>query len=312
MENVNQPVMDNEISVADFASIFDNGGVFADEVPAEKTENELEGLTFKDDYGNELQTDDLYQVDALDDESLPIDDLIEQTTQLGSVVNIGGVQYQREDVEKAVAMHSKIEMFASEVDAHFAELEDYEHNMNELYSIARDEADEYINYYQAILDNPKMSEDKRLEAYNEVNKYKGQLAQLKLQYSKVQASNQAAKERAEALKGKAVANQLMAKGWKQKDFETLGKFMSSNNIVIPFGQANDALFIALRKAAMFDEKENKAKDELSNTVGRAIAGKPARASKNITPEAERRNARARALAEAGELNKDDMWKFIKD
>ncbi|HBV5677815.1 TPA: hypothetical protein MD163_004955, partial [Klebsiella aerogenes] len=298
--------------VADFASIFDEGGVFADETPVEKESNELEGLTFKDDYGNELETDDLYQVDALDDESMPIDDLIEQTTQLGNVVNIGGTTYQREEVEKAVAMHSKIEMFASEVDAHFAELEDYEHNMNELYSIARDEANEYINYYQAILDNPKMTEDKRVEAYNEVKKYEGQLAQLKLQYSKVQEANQAAKERAEKLKGRAVANQLIAKGWKQKDFEMLSGYLSANNLSIPFGQANDALFIAIRKAAMFDEKESKAKDELSNTVGRAIAGKPARASKNITPEAERRNARAKALAEAGDLSPEQMFNFIKD
>lgn len=312
MENVNQPVMDNEISVADFASIFDEGGVFADEAPVEKESNELEGLTFKDDYGNELETDDLYQVDAIDDDSLPIDDLIEQTSQLGNIVSIGGVQYQKEEVEKAVSMHSKIEMFASEVDAHFAELEDYEHNMNELYSVSRGQVDEYISYYENIMNNERVSPQERVEALKELQNYKGQLAQMEMQYKKTFEANQAAKERAEALKGKAVANQLMSKGWKQKDFETLGKFMSSNNIVIPFGQANDALFIALRKAAMFDEKESKAKDELSNTVGRAIAGKPARASKNITPEAERRNARAKALAEAGDLSPEQMFSFIKD
>lgn len=312
MENVNQPVMDNEMSVEDFASIFDNGGVFADEVPAEKTENELEGLTFKDDYGNELQTDDLYQVDALDDESLPIDDLIEQTTQLGSVVNIGGVQYQREEVEKAVAMHNDVQTLADNLNSHMEELEDYEHNMNELYSVSRGQIDEYISYYESIVNNERVLPQERVDALKELQNYKGQLAQMEMQYKKTFEANQAAKERAEKLKGQAVANQLKAKGWKQKDFEMLGNYMSTNNLTIPFAQANDALFIALRKAAMFDEKENKAKDEISNTVGRAIAGKPARASKNITPEAERRNARARALAEAGELNKDDMWKFIKD
>ncbi|WP_193127360.1 hypothetical protein [Klebsiella aerogenes] len=312
MENVNQPVMDNEISVADFASIFDEGGVFADETPVEKESNELEGLTFKDDYGNELETDDLYQVDALDDESMPIDNLIEQATQLGNVVNIGGVQYQKEDVEKAVEMHSKIEMFASEVDAHFAELEDYEHNMNELYSISRGQIDEYIIYYENILNNERISPQDRVDAHKQLQDYKGQLAQMEMQYKKTFAQNQAAKERAEKLKGRAVANQLIAKGWKQKDFEMLSGYLSANNLSIPFGQANDALFIAIRKAAMFDEKESKAKDELSNTVGRAIAGKPARASKNITPEAERRNARAKALAEAGDLSPEQMFNFIKD
>lgn len=312
MENVNQPVMDNEISVADFASIFDIGGVFADEAPVEKESNELEGLTFKDDYGNELQTDDLYQVDALDNDSLPIDDLIEQTSQLGNIVSIGGVQYQKEEVEKAVAMHSKIEMFASEVDAHFAELEDYEHNMNELYSVSRGQVDEYISYYENIMNNERVSPQERVEALKELQNYKGQLAQMEMQYKKTFEANQAAKERAEALKGKAVANQLMAKGWKQKDFEMLGKFMSNNNIVIPFGQANDSLFMALRKAAMFDEKESKIQDELHNTTQRALAGKPARASKNITPEAERRNARAKALAESGDLSPEQMFSFIKD
>lgn len=312
MENVNQPVMDNEISVADFASIFDEGGVFADETPVEKESNELEGLTFKDDYGNELETDDLYQVDALDDESMPIDDLIEQTTQLGNVVNIGGTTYQREEVEKAVAMHSKIEMFASEVDAHFAELEDYEHNMNELYSISRGQVDEYISYYENIMNNERITPQERVDALKELQNYKGQLAQMEMQYKKTFAQNQAAKERAEKLKGRAVANQLIAKGWKQKDFEVLSGYLSANNLSIPLGQANDALFIAIRKAAMFDEKESKIKDELHNTTQRALAGKPARASKNITPEAERRNARAKALAEAGDLSPEQMFNFIKD
>lgn len=312
MENVNQPVMDNEISVADFASIFDEGGVFADETPVEKESNELEGLTFKDDYGNELETDDLYQVDALDDESMPIDDLIEQTTQLGNVVNIGGTTYQREEVEKAVAMHNDVQTLAENLNSHMQELEDYEHNMSELYAVSRGQVDEYISYYESILNNERVSPQDRIEAHKELQNYKGQLAQMEMQYKKTFEANQAAKQRAEKLKGQAVANQLKATGWKQKDFEMLGNYMSANNLVIPFAQANDALFIALLKAAMFDEKESKIKDELHNTTQRALAGKPARASKNITPEAERRNARAKALAEAGDLSPEQMFNFIKD
>lgn len=312
MENVNQPVMDNEISVADFASIFDNGGVFSDEAPVEKVENEIEGLTFKDDYGNELQTDDLYQVDALDDDSMPIDDLIEQTSQLGNVVSIGGVQYHKEEVEKAVAMHNDALILADNLNSHKEELDDLEYNMNELYSVSRGQIDEYISYYEGILNNERISPQDRIEAHKELQNYKGQLAQMEMQYKKTFEANQAAKQRAEKLKGQAVANQLKAKGWKQKDFEMLGNYMSTNNLTIPFAQANDSLFMALLKAAMFDEKESKIQDELHNTTQRALAGKPARASKNITPEAERRNARAKALAEAGELNKDDMWNYIKD
>lgn len=317
MENVNTPMMDNEITTADFSAIFDNGGVFADEQkPDAGNVNELEGLSFKDDWGNEIDADNLYETDFLnddtDDTNSAIDDMINQTSTLGNVVSVNGVTYQKEEVEKALSMHNDVKSLADNLNSHMQELEDYEMNMNELYSISRSEIDEYIQHYQSVLDNERVDPATRTEAYKEIRRYEGQKAQMEMQYKKTFEANQAAKQRAERLKGQAIANQLKSMNWKEKDFSQVAGFMSSNNISIPFESASAEMMIAMRKAAMFDEAQNKNKEEISNSVQRALAGKPARTSKNISPEDERRKARAAAMASKGELSANDMFSFLKD
>lgn len=299
--NENANVIDSEIDTADFSAMFLNG--FSDEQFEEKpSTNNIDGLEFKDNEGNVIaNVDDLVYDPLEDDAVLPVD-----------MIAFGDVQYERDKVAKAMEMHEKVDSFAMALEEHKLELDEYEENMNELYSISNSEINEYISHYQSILENDRIDPATRIEAHKEIQRYQGQRAQLEAAYKKAYNANAEAKNRAERLKGKAIANQLIKSGWKEKDFAMIGEYMNANNIVIPFSSASDSVMIALRKAAMFDEAQNKNKEDASNTVQRALAGKPVRASRNISPDDERRKARAKALANSGELSTNDMFKFLQD
>ncbi|WP_369136408.1 hypothetical protein [Klebsiella variicola] len=315
----------NEISMNDFASIFSEGGSFADEAPvvnADKQQDDMSDFThsvYDEESGEYTDADfDQFIDSPLDDDNyLPegidsVEDLV-APSELGDRVKVGDVAYDKADIERAMNLHSKIDSFASEVNAHFAELEEWEAGVNRLHAISTSEISEYIEHYQSIVDNDRVDPSTRIEALNEIKRYKAQRASIEENYKASYAQLQERKAQAERLKGKAVFNQLANMGWKENDFSMIGEYMNKNQIVVPFQNASTELMIALKKAAMFDKRNSEAEDGMTSNVQRAIAGKPSRVSKPISEDAIRaKRNKAAAMASRGELSTSDMFQFLTD
>lgn len=318
MENIEL----NEISTADFESIFSGGNTFADEAPIEAPVDDVSDLN-RDVYNEESGSFEGLDYDNIT--TSPFDDLLSlnddgeviheavEGSELPMNVILDGVSYEREAVEKAVRDHSLISNFQNEINVHVNELDAMEENINKMLFIATAEINEYVDYYQNILDNPRSDSNTRMEAYNELKRYETQKQQLESQYQVSAKQLAERKDNAERLKGRAVYSDLTSKGWKENDFRQVADFMTQNDILIPAGQVNSSLMVALRKAALYDSRQGEAKEAVETSVQRAIAGKPARNSKPvISPENQRMKARASQLANAGELSTQDMFKFLVD
>ncbi|WEF29978.1 hypothetical protein PYR66_09925 [Klebsiella aerogenes] len=318
MEEMNS----NEISVNDFASLFADG--FADEKPMNKegvvdSASDLPMSTYNEESGDyeDVDFNQLFDNPLDDDSYLPegidsVEDLV-APSELGERVKIGEVAYDKSDIERAMSLHSKIDSFASEVNAHFAELEEWEAGVNRLHAISTSEISEYIDHYQSIVDNDRVDPATRIEALNEIKRYKAQRAAIEDNYKTSYAQLQERKAQAERLKGKAVFNQLANMGWKDSDFSMIGEYMNKNQIVVPFQNASSELMIALKKAAMFDKRNSEAEDGMTSNVQRAIAGKPSRVSKPINEDAIRaKRNKAAAMAGRGELSTSDMFNYLVD
>jgi len=312
----------NEISTDDFSSFFSGEIAFADEAPAvEQTSEQIEDLMSHEIWNEESGENEQVDLEGISngffDDSA--DELSEDFNEFSSpselpeTIAFDGERYDRTQVEKAIAMHSKIDNFAKEVNSHFEELESWENNMNQLQYVATSEINEYIDHYQGVLDNPRADAVSRTEAYQEIKRYQSQKAAIEMQYQQTAKQLAERKANAERLKGKAVYNQLTNSGWKDGDFSTVANYMSNNNLIIPFGVVDSSLMIALKKAAMFDAGQAANKEEIESSVQRAIAGKPARNNKPIiTPENSRIRAKAEKMAATGELSTQDMFNFLRD
>lgn len=312
-----------EMSTVDFSKMFSGEMNFADEAPlaAENIKDDMDGFKqsvlnedtyeYEDvDYENQFETNPLF-----DDEEATPESAVDLLggNDLPEYINYNGSQLMREDVEKALVAHGKINEFATEVQNHFAELDAFEENLNQLNYLATSEISEYIDHYQSVLDNPRIDAQTRTEAYTEIQRYKGQRAAIENQYKASSQQLQERKAQAGRLKGKAVYNQLSNAGWKDNDFQNVASYMEANSIVIPFGAVDSNVMIALKKAAMYDNKIKEDKGVLETNVQRAIAGKPARTSKPvITPDDSRRRAKAEQMLRDGTLSTNDMFDMLSD
>lgn len=305
-----------EISTDDFAAMFNGDAVFADEQPKQEATDDMSGFSLTDDMNDEIDFDNIYEPDVFDDlsdvpESESLNDLIE-AHELDAPISINGVRYEREQVEKALNMHSNLDGFSAAINSTMTELDNYADEVDKFYQIAVGEHNETINYYQSILDNERADAVTRTEAYKEIQKANMNRRLLEEQYSKVHSESQAKKQRVEKLKGEAVANELLSMGWKQSDFITTTEYMRNCGVIVPYSILSPSIMIALKKAAMFDNKEKANIEKASSSVQRAIAGKPARQSAGITPDDARKKAKAKQLAAKGELSAADMFNYLDD
>lgn len=320
--------VDNAVNTSDFYNmiggedkafndIFANGGSFADEAPKENKAEDISDI-FEGNAFDTVENDEYKQ--ALAEGSLPLNledipdvesavDLMHGEV-LADYVSIGGNNYDREHVEHAVEAYAGIKSWSEDVNAHFEELDAFEMQLNQLEGIAHAELNSYISQLEDVINNERVNPVQRMEAYKEMQKYQKQQAEFNKGYSESFNALQARKQNAERLKGKAVTNELISIGWKEKDFITASQFMQANNIVIPAISASKELMIALKKAAMFDAKQKGLETDSASSVQRAITGAPARKSNAITPEDVRTKARVRKALEDGKIGTKEMFDFL--
>lgn len=317
--------IDNAISTEDFAKIFAGEAHFPDDVitdhnghvtEARDLVDDVSDLSFKNDMGEEIDFNDIYEPNDLDDLSdvteSEINDLLPDAAELPEYVSFEGERVDREKVEKALTAYKGFAEWGNQVNEHFEELDALEEKLNRLNSMAYSEISGYINELQSVVDNDRIDSVKRMDAYKQIQAYKAQQAGIEKEYSESHAMLQARKANAERLKGNAVSNELTAMGWKANDFETVGKYMLANNIRMGAKDASSSLMVALKKAAMYDAKNTEAKDEMKSSVQRAITGAPARASKTITPDNNRRRAKAERMLKEGTLTPQQMFSELID
>lgn len=306
----------NAVSTEDFYDMFSGKASFADEAPvANNPVDNIEDLQdmkiFNDESGNMEQID----FDNIIDD--PFNDLSDTSVdlpadELADWVAVNGVKVEREEIEKALNAYSGVKEWGEQVNQHFEELDAFQEGLDRLYSISHSEINGYIEQLQNTVDNPRIDPASRMEAYNELVKYKNQQAAIEAQYKESHASLQARKASAERLKGNAIGNELRAMGWKPEDYELAGKFMQENGIVLAAKDASSSLMVAIRKAALYDAEKNKLKEEARSNTAKAITGTATRSSKAITPVDEARKNKARQMANEGTLTKDDMFKYLID
>lgn len=307
-EDFSQALMDN---------IFGNGAGFSDE----------EGFTAPKDTANEEASElfDYSGTDAagIDEDAITealkadgIDDLIPtdfvEANELADFVAVNGERVEREVIEKALNAYSGYSEWGKNVNTHFEELDELEENISKMYQLSNSEINMYVEQLEGIVNNDKYDAVKRMEAYNELAKYKGQKAQIEKAYSENYAELQRKKANAEMLKGQAVSNELAAMGWKAQDFETTANFMIQNNIRLGAKDVSSSLMIALKKAALYDAGNTKLKEETKSNVQKAITGQAQRPSKAITPEDTRRKAKAAQMMKDGTLSTRDAFEFLTD
>lgn len=315
----------NVMSTEDFAAMFAGEMNFADETPivASKTDDDMSDFkqsTYNEEKGDFEDVDfDQFEINPLFDDSDihlnddgSITDLVNASA-IPDYIEYNGNKLDRESVEKALNAFPAIQELNTNIQAHFSELDEWEQGLNQLHAIATSEISEYIEHYQSVVDNERIDPSTRIEALNEIKRYKAQRAAIEDGYKSQFNSMQERKAQAQRLKGKAVYTQLTQAGWKQDDFANVAEYMTSNNITIPYGAVDSNVLVAIKKAAMFDKKLKQDHEGLESSVQRAIAGKPSRVSNPvITPDNSRRKAKAEALFNEGKLSTQDMFSFLTD
>lgn len=313
--------IENAVSTADFYDFtFPADGKFTDDVNTDHNGFETKATEAKPveddvkdlfDYsGTDADDTAINPLDEYSDEELDTATDLMQGEALGDFVSIGGANYEREHVERAVEAYAGVKAWSEDVNAHFEELDAFEMQLNQLEGIAHAELNSYISQLEDVINNERVDPVQRMEAYKEMQKYQRQQAEFNKGYTESYNALQARKQNAERLKGKAVTNELVSIGWKEKDFITASQFMRENNIVIPAISASKELMIALKKAAMFDAKQKGVEAESISSVQRAITGAPARKSNVITPDDVRMKARARKALDEGKIGTREMFDFL--
>lgn len=310
--------IDNAVDTAEFYNFFPEDGKFTDDVITDHN-----GLEVKPTAAPVEDNSDLFDYSQIDSDNITSNVLDEYSDEdvdnaadlmkgeaLADFVSIAGANYEREHVERAVEAYAGVKAWSDDVNAHFEELDAFEMKLNQLEGIAHAELNSYISQLEDVINNERVDPVQRMEAYKEMQKYQRQQAEFNAGYSESYNALQARKQNAERLKGKAVTNELVSIGWKEKDFVTASQFMRENNIVIPAISASKELMIALKKAAMFDAKQKGLETDSASSVQRAITGAPARKSNVITPEDTRLKARARKALDDGKLGTKEMFDFL--
>ncbi len=334
--------MSNEIDVNDIVSlldpateigneIFSGNGMFADEegykAPSQNggIYDDIDGLEmppyFDEDSGETKSTEfeDLREDwdvnDNVDDLTANYEDNEDGATNLDSdFYKIGEERVEREKLERAYKALSDLEARESMLQDHVHELGETQAELDKFHDLAVLQLDEDIYAYRTALESGRLNPTDYQEYSLALKQLERNKSVIENKYQENTKRLEADKHRADKIRFRDTVNILKHKqGWIDNDFNEVVQLVNENGIKLKLGDMSPALFIALRKAILFDKNSNNNKQKHETRVQKAVAGKAVRETKVpvANRDSERKSKAQRAIAE-GKMGYRDMFEFIED
>ncbi|EPT9873089.1 hypothetical protein ACVTW2_000674 [Escherichia coli] len=310
-----------EISTTDLAAMFSDG--FADEEGfKESRDNEnarsqsIDDLEMPEQYnedGDLVSFNDIFDDEESDDVDTVEDLRSANTLDDDALFIVGEDKYEVEEIEKGMAAYKSITAYQSQVVDHLQKLEEAEEGFNRLQSLAYGQIDATIEYWQSVIDSPSCNDTEYRQAMREIKNAEIKKGAIEQQYNQSREVMNQRKREADNLNAMTVRNELQhIHGWGESEFNKVVNYIGNNNLKIESSAVNSPLFLALLKAAAYDEKRNSVKADSDRKVVKALTAKGV--TKPVNPATEDRTGKSKAMAKfnRGELAQDEMFNYLDD